>query len=970
MTFNHFPSVIRLIADVRRGAQSARTCRRRSPERADSVAMDDAANMPSLQAVVQAIHALYTQPDTTGKEKASVWLGELQRSVCAWRIADELLQQNVDLESCYFAAQTMRTKIQYVFHELPPESHASLRDSLMEHLAKVSKDTAPVIVTQLSLAMADLALQMASWKSFVVDLISRFGCSITHIPVLLEVLTVLPEELNSRPLRLGANRRNEIIELFNQVSGQVVQLLDACLQPAQNPDERVRARVFRCLGSWFSVGGLRLDHPTLHKLLASVFDALKSPSTTSSVHETASDCICNALMLLGQHSSQTQVLAQVLVQGVYSLVEPYHLSVAHEDLDRSVNYCRIFTELAESLLDDMIQHPGQGLGDPRCLDLLLTCVGHYDYEVAEITFNLWYRLSEALYKESNDNLNTFFGRYIQMLLVALCRHCQLDPDKEGVPSDKDDFGDFRNRVAELIKDVVYLVGSANCFHQMFENLKNQGASATWDVTEATLFAMAAVAKNIVPEENDTVPEVVEAILKLPAESHTAVRHTSIQLLGELCEWIDKHPQYLDPVLTFLLQALQTPSLASVAAASLQNVCATCRTQMVAHFPALLHIVSAVDTLSVSTSAALGLLKGAVLVLAKMSPEQITDGMRQLCRLQTERLTRVINAEETNAEGSRSEPIIYLDRLAAIFRNTNVNIPPGQPHPCQPVVEEVWPVLSQACHRYQADEKITEQCCRCIRFAVRCIGRHSHSLLQPLVTQMVQLYQVHQHSCFLYLGSILVDEYGSEAGCVQGLIEMLQAFCGPAFRLLANADALRNHPDTVDDLFRLCTRYIQRMPVVFLKNPALSGIIQCALAACPLDHREANTSVMKFLCDLIHCGRSKKEMPDFAERQSLVGALLASQGQTIVTTLIQSSIFCLPTALLPDVAEVLYEMIEFDRQALTTWLENALKLLPTHSSGGAVTATPAQLEEFLSTVTSAEHMRSISTSLRDFSRLYR
>ncbi|KAH7986571.1 hypothetical protein HPB49_025903 [Dermacentor silvarum] len=187
--------------------------------------MDDASGMPSLQAVVQAIHALYRQPDTTGKEKASVWLGELQRSVCAWKIADELLQQNVDLESCYFAAQTMRTKIQYVFHELPPESHGSLRDSLMEHLAKVNKDTAPVIVTQLSLAMADLALQMSAWKSPVVDLIQRFGCSPSHIPVLLEVLTVLPEELNSRSLRLGANRRNEIIELFTQVSGQVVHLL-------------------------------------------------------------------------------------------------------------------------------------------------------------------------------------------------------------------------------------------------------------------------------------------------------------------------------------------------------------------------------------------------------------------------------------------------------------------------------------------------------------------------------------------------------------------------------------------------------------------------------------------------------------------------------------------------------------------------------------------------------------------------
>lgn len=39
--------------------------------------------------------------------------------------------------------------------------------------------------------------------------------------------------------------------------------------------------------------------------------------------------------------------------------------------------------------------------------------------------------------------------------------------------------------------------------------------------------------------------------------------------------------------------------------------------------------------------------------------------------------------------------------------------------------------------------------------------------------MVNVYQAHQHSCFLYLGSILVDEYGMEEGCRQGLLDMLQ-----------------------------------------------------------------------------------------------------------------------------------------------------------------------------------------------------
>lgn len=46
------------------------------------------------------------------------------------------------------------------------------------------------------------------------------------------------------------------------------------------------------------------------------------------------------------------------------------------------------------------------------------------------------------------------------------------------------------------------------------------------------------------EENDVVPKVVEAILNLPPNTHIAVRHTSLLLLGELCEWIEKHPQSL------------------------------------------------------------------------------------------------------------------------------------------------------------------------------------------------------------------------------------------------------------------------------------------------------------------------------------------------------------------------------------------------------------------------------------------
>lgn len=70
---------------------------------------------------------------------------------------------------------------------------------------------------------------------------------------------------------------------------------------------------------------------------------------------------------------------------------PYHLSVATEEQEKSLNYCRIFTELGESFMQNIIASGCQGLEhySIKILDIVLACVGHHDYEVAEITFNLW-----------------------------------------------------------------------------------------------------------------------------------------------------------------------------------------------------------------------------------------------------------------------------------------------------------------------------------------------------------------------------------------------------------------------------------------------------------------------------------------------------------------------------------------------------------------------------------------------------
>ncbi|NXE14610.1 TNPO3 protein, partial [Lophotis ruficrista] len=360
--------------------------------------------------------------------------------------------------------------------------------------------------------------------------------------------------------------------------------------------------------------------------------------------------------------------------------------------------------------------------------------------------------------------------------------------------------------------------------------------------------------------------------------------------------------------------------------------------------------------------------GTALVLARLPLEKIAECLSELCAVQVMALKKLLSQEPSN--GLSSDPTVPLDRLAVIFRHTNPIVENGQIHPCQKVIQEIWPVLSETLNKHSADNRIVERCCRCLRFAVRCVGKGSAALLQPLVTQMVNVYRAHQHSCFLYLGSILVDEYGMEEGCRQGLLDMLQALCIPTFQLLEQPNGLQNHPDTVDDLFRLAARFIQRSPVTLLRSQVMIPILQWAIAATTLDHRDANCSVMKFLRDLIHTGVANDHEEDFELRKELIGQVMNQLGQQLVNQLLHTCCFCLPPYTLPDVAEVLWEIMQIDRPTFCRWLESSLKGLPKETTGGAIQVTHKQLTDFHKQVTSAEECKQVCWALRDFTRLFR
>ncbi|XP_050298662.1 transportin-3 [Anthonomus grandis grandis] len=932
---------------------------------------------PNLDVVILAVSTLYKNPDRKEKERASEWLLNLQKSVHAWSIADEVLHKKPDLESCYFAAQTMRTKIHQSFYELPQNVHAALRDSLLEHISQINEGTNTVITTQLCLALSDLILQMPTWQRAPLDIINRFS-NMSYVGPLIEVLTVLPEELESKSVRLGENRRYEVLEELKQCAPTVVEFLKHCCTmygQHVNENTHILARTLRCFTSWISVGAIPLHGLTDNVVLNLAFQILDLQShegkqCTGALCDAATECICTLLQCLEDNNNQ-QDLENYLFSNILKLEISYHVSVSNEDQSKSIDYCRLFTELGESFLEKIVSSstPGNTHYAIKVLDLVLMCVGHHDYEVAEITFNLWYLLSEELYQKNNKELTELFRPYIERLITALCRHCQMEPDCDGLLDDGDEFKDFRQKVLDLIKDVVFIVGSSSCFRQMFLNLQAQGV--TWDQTEAALFVMQAVAKNVLPTENEVVPKVVEAILNLPESTHLAVRHTSVLLLGELCEWIEEHPHVLDPTLNFLVQGLAVPGLSAAAATALQNICVTCNTCMPRYMPILLQVMHQVDNLSITNNAVIGILKGVAAIVSVMSHQEITVVLRELCFMQLTPLIQLIKQDVVPIKGTTTDPVLWLDRLSAILRHVSIHsVAEGQVHPCKPVVLDVWPVLSQAFDKYQKDIRIMERCCRSIRFMLRCASQQVCEILESLVRQIIAIYGEHKHSCLLYVGSILVDEYATDPQCVAGLLDMLQVLIGPTFQMLQEEVGLRNHPDTVDDFFRLCARFIQRASVPFLRSSALVPIVQCGLLAASLDHKEANMSVMKFFHDLVNQGQSSHSAPDFAERRKLVQETLDQFGQQLITALLQAAAFYLHTYMLSEVGDVFVQLLDFDRETTSKWVAHGLDTLPKQTDGGLIIATPNQLNDIHLNLIRSNSSKSVTHVLKELSRLYR
>lgn len=711
--------------------------------------------------------------------------------------------------------------------------------------------------------------------------------------VLVEIITHLLEETNKAKQQgikgFTAARRQQVLKYLTSIGPKMISFLTNTLNgvkqqlPAiidrSNMDqnhqmaEKLIAKIYRCLGAWFNV--LDIDSINLiEPLLTSIFASLQDPNTSDIIHDAAADTVCGAALLCEDYQKYHQ-LAQYLLVKVYQLEGVYQHSVDNEDLDKSVNYSRIFTELAESIIGPLIVETsrtqnalGSSIPAQHLVDLVLRCIDHFDTEVAEITFHFWYRFAEFLHKRDDNSAHTY-GQHVMKLLDGLACHCQLDPDQEGLLYLEAEVNEFRLRVKDLVKEVVVIVGATNYLrhNNIVTNLKisfTQMArdQSNWEQDEAYLFMIDCLIKDIY-DDNVLVTEIVNLILATqqpnPMNSnctvsgksfHPQILYTCCRILGQLGDWLENQPRdffnqvlnYLLPFVTTSQQAtpksgpsnhvvdwaktkLQSVSLSSVAAEALHNIISSCASRhLIGNQEVILLFIRLCTQLDeLDEQAAYNLVQCCATMITQSSEEKNRIDQELLVVKILEPSIVCLNhiVSGTHHNICKSDPVIYMDRISSVFRS--LKLKPRDPEitpnesPLDMKVMETWKLLEAILKHISSssDTRIVEKACRSLRYVIRCL-RPIH-LLIPVAECIVNLYsQYPHHSCYLYLASILVDEFGNTKDLSitdadrekidNGLLEMLQHFWRPTFALLSSPNVeLKNHPDTIDDFCRLCTR---------------------------------------------------------------------------------------------------------------------------------------------------------------------
>jgi transportin-3 len=636
------------------------------------------------------------------------------------------------------------------FEQLPADSHASLRDSLLSHLTQHA-DGAGNVLTQLCLALACLAVRMPAWDNPIADVHARLGTQQNTTRALVEFLTVLPECATDSKLPVEQARRRAVSVQLAGSAPQVYELLSHLSRSdASVPSERV----LRGFLSWFRLSSYELapaagDAAGSAARDAAVAEVMRSSNplvqlAMDELFKPDDDCFEVAVdvsielvrLLTGESgcdgddggsrggSGESALVRQasslsMLGPLLERLVAQLQAHVRAQDEDAARGLCRLLTETGEacsplitSVLAGTLPAAVSAAIDPataqraaQLTEALLLCTAHPTPEVAEIAFNFWYvtmlEIASRLEGEQRAAAQRAWTPAYLQLTAALERAMVLPAESESWSADGfDDFRRFRFACSDGLSDAAKVAGGDVVLGTVVEaiqaGLATLSTTGEWRPLDGALHAAKALSSYVSASRDEPVASMLGAICALPLSSAHQLVHSAVMCASGFASWLHSHPDRLGAVLSFVSASLATgdAQVAPAACVAVKNICDACSEQLAAEPWAsqLLTLVVGSRELPLASADRAELLAGAGYVYSLLEVERVVRFLEALATPILHRLSQL--CPEGSAQPPSSEVCSLLDQLVALVRYCQPSVPEfAEFHPITNMLKASWPVLT-------------------------------------------------------------------------------------------------------------------------------------------------------------------------------------------------------------------------------------------------------------------------------------
>eukprot|EP00049_Salpingoeca_infusionum_P008245 m.134354 g.134354 ORF g.134354 m.134354 type:complete len:919 (+) comp13956_c1_seq2:270-3026(+) len=844
-------------------------------------------------------------------------LEEFRETPKAWEIANTVLADCASVDGCAQAALLMRWKILHHFFELPVDWHASLAESLVG-LVQTHAQSGNVILKQLILALADLAVYLSSWSTVLEDVYSAFEAP-EYSHCLLEFLTALPEEIANKQVKVKSYRRADLDKHFGESAGVVYQKLEEWIQVARDAgDTAMMNKLLKCTAAWLVIGGPASAGFEESILFHQTVEGLKDEELAQVASEVIEEAIYTET-----HGCEPQVAVLAHLESILpELVNGMKALFQAEDDVRGPRFARVAAQFSNARVHDLLENPPHA--PTGILDMMSEIVNDATSETVAATFTFWFTLADEVYNMTNGMpleapcgphiLQAFYNLYQQLFRICML---SLEPQQLIEPEDTE--YETRGDVKELLLDTCFMFPIDTIVEMLVGCF-----SDNWLMTENAMFMLFTLRNNSLKRCSASLDPVVATLGALGDDCPAQLRFTGIQLAGELGLWLNEgdHVQHLATVFQFLLQCLQIPTMAARAARSVYTLARNCAAHMGDYFDVMMQVVAAIPTLHLEKEDALDIVGATVHVVTHSEAADIPGRMNEVVK------PFLDQAKELCAQ--QSEPVVPLTMLGEVFKRANFlpeKFLSAESHPGQAAAEEVWQLVLEIMNSFHTNTTVIEACNNCVKWIIRSLEAYSIPLVESIVPVLRDLFDATRESSCIYLTAIVVELLRPLAGIDDAVFDLGHSMSTVVIDLFSAGELTpHNNPDIVEDFFRLQIELFGTVPAHVFNTDVnmLSQVLPFATFCLQVREDKALEMLLAYVAT-IWAAQNKGVLPKHIElsaaMEQVLVAYLPEYGEELTNALLLIMSEC-GSHLARDVADTLYAMGQLDAASVYAWAQAA------------------------------------------------